>query len=116
MLCHDGLLDNCRVCFCCIKVPIEEELATDFSSVKAGASGGEAEDAGWQPLYRALLNLAQVAIQQPAEQCADTTMGSLLEAPDNSSTAAEDCCSFAHSLIGRCCLDCLAQLAAGHCC
>ncbi|CAL5222719.1 g5122 [Coccomyxa viridis] len=103
------------------EISIEEELATEpgctipGSSLNGGSLAGSlaqgfeagalqngADRAIWQPLYCALLRLAQTLLEQQLDQPAGSSAGSLLDAPRSLSKAeeaAEECCAFAHSLI-----------------
>lgn len=109
--------------WCHAQISIEEELATEpgcatpglclnssslaepsAQDLEAGALQQEAKRTQWQPVYCALLRLAQNVLKQQADEPADTSPGSLLDAPEsigNAEEAAEDCCAFAHSLIGK---------------
>ena len=100
-----------------MQVSIEEELATDFGSlnssplmrpsgqgIEAGSPQQEAGDAQWQPLYCTLLRLARSVLRQQLDQPDGTTADGLPNALGSLSSAeeaAEDCCAFAHSLIGE---------------
>lgn len=100
-----------------MQVSIEEELTTDFRSlnssplmrplvhdVKADLPQQEAGHAQWQPLYCALLRLARSLLNQQPDQPGCASPDRLLDALgslSNAEEAAEDCCAFAHSLIGE---------------
>ena len=113
---------HCRVTSCCMQVSIEEELATGFrcatpdvsmnsrpagppaEGVEAGGSQQEAARSRWQPLCCALVRLTHAALKRQPTQPAGTSPGSQSDAIESFSSAgeaAEGCCAFAHSLIGK---------------
>lgn len=104
-----------------MQVSIEEELGADqpADGSMPGSAGPrkETEHGAWAPLYRALLRVASALLEQQPDQAAPgSTPGSWAPIGPGSESAgtgdtrplveraAENCCSFAHSLIGSCLL------------
>ena len=127
-----------------MQVSVEDELASDFTtldpssngnpraggpeqSLGPGASQQKAKSIRWRPLYCALLRLADAVSNQQPDQAAGSgpgsssvigntsqmlpsnqeqaAMGGAVKSHGNSLSSsaeecAEDCCAFAHSLIG----------------
>ena len=119
--CHRRI-SSCSLSSCCMQVSVEDELATDFRCATADVStnsrpaapskegveaAGLQQEAGpsrWQPLCCALVRLAHSALKQQPDQRAGSEAGRPSDAIGSLGSAveaAEDCCAFAHSLIGK---------------
>lgn len=99
----------------CLQVSIEEELGAAYAAPKGAGPRKKTEHGAWAPLYRALLRLASALLEQQPDQAALgstagswATIGPWAKPAGTEDTrplverTAEDCCAFAHSLIGGC--------------